>query len=137
MMKVEPSSLDRFGNGEAGVHRKVGQVYQNWREANPDKTIGWEPSCQCIDGPFPDFLGDREPTVGTCSFPQPIPCTVLDPFAGSGTTLRVARRMGLHSIGIELNPDYAVIAQARVMERPKQPGQKPAKRIDPQQKTLF
>jgi len=100
-------------------------------------TTGWQPSCQCIDGPFPDFIGDQEPTVGTCSFVEPIPCTVLDPFAGSGTTLCVARRMGLHSIGIELNPDYAVIAQARVMERPKQPGQKPAKRLDPKQKTLF
>lgn len=32
--------------------------------------------------------------------------TVLDPFAGSGTTLTVAQRMKRHSIGIELLPEY-------------------------------
>lgn len=31
---------------------------------------------------------------------------VLDPFAGSGTTLSVAKRMGRNSIGIEIVPDY-------------------------------
>ena len=32
--------------------------------------------------------------------------TVLDPFMGSGTTNFVARRMGRHSIGIEILPEY-------------------------------
>lgn len=32
--------------------------------------------------------------------------TVLDPFAGSGTTLVVAQRMGRNSIGIEIMPEY-------------------------------
>jgi len=32
--------------------------------------------------------------------------TVLDPFAGSGTTLSVAQKMKRHSIGIELSPEY-------------------------------
>ncbi|MDR2907459.1 MAG: site-specific DNA-methyltransferase [Bacteroidales bacterium] len=32
--------------------------------------------------------------------------TVLDPFAGSGTTLFVAKRMGRNSIGIEIVSDY-------------------------------
>ncbi|WP_081681615.1 site-specific DNA-methyltransferase [Mycobacterium sp. URHD0025] len=31
---------------------------------------------------------------------------VLDPFGGSGTSLRFARRHGFRSIGIDLNPDY-------------------------------
>jgi len=39
---------------------------------------------------------------------------VLDPFAGSGTTLGVAIRNGRNAIGIELNPDYAAIIPARV-----------------------
>jgi site-specific DNA-methyltransferase (adenine-specific) len=38
---------------------------------------------------------------------------VLDPFAGSGTTLYVARKMALHYLGIELNPEYIKIAKKR------------------------
>jgi len=36
---------------------------------------------------------------------------VLDPFAGSGTTLYVARKLGRHYIGIELNPEYVKMAK--------------------------
>ena len=39
---------------------------------------------------------------------------VLDPFAGSGTTLAVAKQMGRNATGIELNPEYAEIARKRV-----------------------
>lgn len=40
--------------------------------------------------------------------------TVLDPFIGSGTTALVADRFGRNCIGIELNPDYAAMADRRV-----------------------
>ena len=36
--------------------------------------------------------------------------TVLDPFMGSGTTNTVANRMGRHSIGIEIIPEYHALA---------------------------
>ena len=36
--------------------------------------------------------------------------TVLDPFMGSGTTNIVAKRMGRHSIGIEIMPEYHDLA---------------------------
>lgn len=39
---------------------------------------------------------------------------VLDPFAGSGTTLMVARQLGRKSIGVELNPDYCALAVDRI-----------------------
>lgn len=39
---------------------------------------------------------------------------VLDPFAGSGTTLMVARMLGRKSIGIELNPDSIDIIRERI-----------------------
>lgn len=41
---------------------------------------------------------------------------VLDPFAGSGTTLKVCRGMGREGIGIELNPDFADLIKHRVRE---------------------
>ena len=43
-----------------------------------------------------------------------MPCTVLDPFTGSGTTGVVAVRHGRSFVGIELNPDYAAMARRRI-----------------------
>ena len=39
-------------------------------------------------------------------------------FLGSGTTAAVARRMGRHWIGIEVDPDYARIAEERIAAVP-------------------
>jgi DNA methylase len=39
---------------------------------------------------------------------------VLDSFAGAGTTNLVATQLGRDSIGIELNPDYAEMAEDRI-----------------------
>ena len=39
---------------------------------------------------------------------------VLDPFAGSGTTLAVAKKLGRHWVGFELSKEYARQAQARL-----------------------
>jgi site-specific DNA-methyltransferase (adenine-specific) len=39
---------------------------------------------------------------------------VLDPFAGSGTTLVTAKKLGRKWIGFELSPNYAARAQARL-----------------------
>jgi adenine specific DNA methylase Mod len=35
-----------------------------------------------------------------------VPCTVLDPFCGSGTTGVVARRLGRRCVGLDLSFDY-------------------------------
>jgi len=58
---------------------------------------------------FPEAL--VEPCILAGSKPQD---TVLDPFLGSGTTLAVAKRLGRHGIGVELNPEYAKIAESRM-----------------------
>ena len=42
---------------------------------------------------------------------------VLDPFAGSGTTPKMARLMGRRFIGIEVNPDYCEICRKRLAQQ--------------------
>lgn len=51
--------------------------------------------------PFPDELVQRCLNIGC-----PEDGTVLDPFAGGGTTLRVALQSGRSATGIDLNPDF-------------------------------
>jgi DNA modification methylase len=51
--------------------------------------------------PYPDELVERCLKIG-CRAGG----TVLDPFCGSGTTLRVALELGHNSIGIDLSPDF-------------------------------
>lgn len=41
---------------------------------------------------------------------------VLDPFLGSGTTLKVARHMNRQGIGFELNESYRQLIETRIME---------------------
>jgi len=40
--------------------------------------------------------------------------TVLDPFSGSGTTLRVCQQLNRNCIGFELNPDYVEMTKERL-----------------------
>ena len=42
--------------------------------------------------------------------------TVLDPFAGAGTTGLVATQLGRSFLGIELNPEYAALARKRILD---------------------
>ena len=44
--------------------------------------------------------------------------TILDPFMGSGTTLLVAKQLGLNATGIEISPEYCQIAQDRLSACP-------------------
>ncbi|MBN2229333.1 MAG: site-specific DNA-methyltransferase [Candidatus Thorarchaeota archaeon] len=59
--------------------------------------------------PFPEELPRR--CIRLYSF---VGDTVLDPFAGSGTTLRVAQELDRNSIGYEINPDYERIIREKI-----------------------
>ncbi len=63
---------------------------------------GWRPSCAC----------------GGQNIPDPIPATVLDPFAGSGTTGRVANRLSRRAILIDLSAEYIDQAMLRNAQAP-------------------
>lgn len=89
------SSLNNMGGNHqtvAGLHRNGGGVYST------AKTIGWLPSCQCASEPRPGI--------------------VLDPFSGAGTVALVAKKLGRHYIGIELNPAYVEMAKTRINKIP-------------------
>jgi site-specific DNA-methyltransferase (adenine-specific) len=42
---------------------------------------------------------------------------VLDPFAGSGTTLKAAKELGRNYIGLEVNPEYVDMAYGRIAQQ--------------------
>ena len=65
---------------------------------------------------YPPELCEK-PIKATC----PDGGIVLDPFAGAGTTLLKAKELGRKFIGIELNPEYADMARARVGLTPNDP----------------
>ena len=58
--------------------------------------------------PYPEDLC-RLPILATC----PEGGVVLDPFAGTGTTNRVAFCLGRKSVGIDVSPEYLRIAEDR------------------------
>jgi tRNA G10 N-methylase Trm11 len=49
------------------------------------------------------------------------PDTILDPFAGSGTTLVAAKKLGRHFLGFEISPEYCQIARDRLARIDAQP----------------
>ncbi len=80
--------------GETGTGNSCG----NTVAGVSTKTIGWRPTCKCDAG-------------------KPIPCTIIDPFGGSGTSGMVARQEGRRCVMIELNREYAKLHRRRVEER--------------------
>lgn len=57
------------------------------------------------------------------------PGLVLDPFMGSGTTAVAAEALGRDWLGVELNPDFATVARARIATpRKKSPPSPPPER---------
>ena len=95
--------VKRHGSGPARKERKntairltriAGQEWQTWKNEHPDETLDWRPTCSCgLD---------------------PVPCTVLDPFAGAGSTLLAAKKLGRKGVGYEISSAYCKMIEARV-----------------------
>lgn len=81
---------------DGGIQKNRPRDYEAEAKIGQSRTIGWEPTCSCKAAP--------------------IPCIVLDPFMGSGTTALVALKAGRRFVGIELNPEYAQIAERRIAQ---------------------
>jgi DNA modification methylase len=58
------------------------------------------------DGPTTKATGEWQPSC-SCPPSSPVPALILDPFAGSGTTLQVAIKHRRQAIGFDLNSAYA------------------------------
>ncbi|HEX9951230.1 MAG TPA: site-specific DNA-methyltransferase, partial [Rubricoccaceae bacterium] len=93
-LKGEPDAFNgsRFDTGKTGqTQRRNGDTPRTVST----RTTGWAAGCRCEAGPA-------------------APCTVLDPFAGVGTTALVASRLGRDAVLCELSPEYAEAARRRI-----------------------
>lgn len=90
------------GNGTKGFDKKMGKQGKSIARGRPPDpvyiTTGWRPTCTC------------ENEGKGC-------CIVLDPFAGTGTTLWVAEHFGRDSIGIEISEEYCRLINKRMSSR--------------------
>jgi len=105
-------------SGESSWDKGTGQQTYRDRDMRPDPTgrnkrdvwwISTKPFKGAHFATFPEDLVEPMILAGC-----PKHGIVLDPFLGSGTTAVVAKKLGRDFIGIELNPEYVKIAEARI-----------------------
>ncbi|MGQ4273426.1 DNA-methyltransferase [Terrihabitans sp. B22-R8] len=90
--------------------RGEGRNLRNFERAPVDVwEIATRPFSEAHFATFPPELAARCINAGC-----PKGGLVLDPFGGAGTTALVAARLGRRAVLIELNPEYAAIAQRRI-----------------------
>jgi len=113
MEKFEESDLGKehikairaTGIADAGK----GQEVQNGSGSNSEDVLELAYEAKdVLGGYFREFTFPIKTTSGwtecSCEEKHTIPGTVLDPFAGSGTTIEVAEEMGFNAVGVDIDP---------------------------------
>lgn len=105
-----------FNLGKTAIHqagRSSGQLRPGIARRNKRDvwTIATTAFADAHFATFPRKL--VEPCILAGSRPGDV---VLDPFAGSGTTLQVAKHLGRNAIGIEINPEYLPMIARRLQQ---------------------
>jgi site-specific DNA-methyltransferase (adenine-specific) len=103
--KFAPSHEYIFGFGIPVYWDRVNDMKMSVWRVNPERSIDGHPC------PFP--LAVVSPCIDSSTPPGG---TVLDPFMGSGTTLRAAKDLGRKAIGIEIEEKYCEIAAKRMVQ---------------------
>jgi len=87
--------------------------------ARPELSL-YRPQQDCADVPVFGLMPEHpspKPERAMTWILQRLPNgSVLDPFAGSGTTLLAAKALGRHAIGIEIEEKYCAIAVKRLRQ---------------------
>jgi site-specific DNA-methyltransferase (adenine-specific) len=109
---------------ESRVGSGFGKKIENWLtrdKAYPTNVLHLATECSNRDhsAAFPEAL--PEWFIKLFTSPGDV---VLDPFMGSGTTLRVAKRLQRHAVGIDIHRDYIDRAHAELVE-PARPDRAP------------
>lgn len=109
----EPRRLEADPSIINGGARRTTRGASTWPEGARNKrsvwTVATAPYPEAHFATFPPKL--IEPMVLAGSAGGGL---VLDPFAGSGTTLQVAVERGRNGLGVELNPEYVALARRRL-----------------------
>jgi DNA modification methylase len=111
-----PGGWDR-GEGAHGTIHRDGRTSAEYQEApirpGRNKRSVWTIATQAFSeahfATFPEELAETCIKAGC-----PVGGTVLDPFGGAGTTGLVADKLGRNAVLIELNPEYAAMAERRI-----------------------
>ena len=116
----------RVRDAKAGILGQKSGLGGEVADATEEEMDAYEGGASAASSPY--RLREVEVAWPGCACRRPLPCVVLDLFAGSGTTLAVAKRLGRRSIGIELSPAYIALIRERVAEARTETARHPGQR---------